>query len=189
MPARIPPTRPLQDPGAELGSLKCECTDDVKKALKAAEQIEDTLNKMRGGGGAKVPWKPIPFDQCILAVIKTYALRKQLPTGNIFTFKHKGVSKALSSGLSEQQEEALWQTYLDMHLKQAPLRYERNLQFRAGLGSYMHKSGLVPLMKFEIPKDVLAQYDKGRFETKDYVEGVKTIVPLTNLMDKDNQGS
>eukprot|EP00966_Prymnesium_polylepis_P049453 1144797-Prymnesium_polylepis.1 len=94
-----------KDPGAELGSLKCECTDDVKKALKAAkysaEQIETTLNEMRGGGGAKVPWKPIPFDQCILSVLKTYALRKELPTGNIFTFKHKGVSKALSSCLSE----------------------------------------------------------------------------------------
>ena len=81
----------------------------------------------------------------------------------------------------------MWQTYLDMHLKQTPLRYERNLQFRAGLGSYMNKSGLVPLMKFEVSKDVLAQYDKGNFETEDYVEGVKAIVPLTNLMDKDNE--
>jgi hypothetical protein len=180
-----------KDPGAELGSLKCECTDDVKKALKAAkyspDQIEETLNEMRGGDTMTVPWKPIPFDQVILAVLKTYGLRKELPTGNIFTFKHKGVSKALSSGLSEEQEETLWQTYLDMHLKQTPLRYERNLQFRAGLGSYMNKSGLVPLMKFEVPKDVLAQYDKGSFETEDYVEGVKTIVPLTNLMDKDNE--
>ena len=177
-----------EDPGAELGSLKCECTDEVKKALKAAkytpDQIEDTLNKMRGGDTLKVPWKPIPYDQCILAVLKTYTLRKELPTGNIFTFKHKGVSKALSSGLSEEQEEALWETYLNMHLKQTPLRYDRNLQFRAGLGSYMNKAGLVPLMKFEVPKDVLAKYDKGNFETEDYVQGVKTIVPLTNLMDK-----
>ena len=136
----------------------------------------------------KVPWKPIPYDQCILAVLKTYALRKELPTGKIFTFKHKGVSKALSSGLSEEQEEALWETYLNMHLKQTPLRYDRNLQFRAGLGSYMNKAGLVPLMKFEVPKDVLAKYDKGNFETEDYVQGVKTIVPLTNLMDKDPPG-
>ena len=142
---------------------------------------------MRGGDAIKVPWKPIPYDQCILAVLKAYTLRKELPTGNIFTFKHKGVSKALSSGLSEEQEEALWQTYLNMHLKQTPLRYDRNLQFRAGLGSYMNKAGLVPLMKYEVPKDVLAKYDKGSFETEDYVQGVKTIVPLTNLMDKDNQ--
>ena len=42
-------------------------------------------------------------------------------------------------------------------------------------------------MKFEVSKDVLAQYDKGSFKTEDYVEGVKAIVPLTNLMDKDNQ--
>ena len=51
----------------------------------------------------------------------------------------------------------------------------------------MNKAGLVPLMKYEVPKDVLAKYDKGNFETEDYVQGVKSIVPLTNLMDKDNQ--
>ena len=38
-----------------------------------------------------------------------------------------------------------------------------------------------------IRENVLAKYDKGSFKTDYYVEGVKTIVPLTNLMDKNNQ--
>ena len=57
--------------GAALGSLKCECTDEVKKALKSKYskgEIEIVLNEMRGGDAeTKVPWRPIPYDDAILA--------------------------------------------------------------------------------------------------------------------------
>ena len=110
---------------AELGSLKCECSDDVKKALKNAKytpiEIDTALNEMRGGDSTyKVSWRPIAFDAVILSGLKLYTLRKSLPTGEIFTFKHKGVSKAFSSGLSSEQEKHLWFRYLNMHSK--PIR-------------------------------------------------------------------
>ena len=107
--AEFIPDYKSDDPGAELGSLKCECSDDVKKALKNAKytpiEIDTALNEMRGGDSTyKVSWRPIAFDAVILSGLKLYTLRKSLPTGEIFTFKHKGVSKAFSSGLSSEQD-------------------------------------------------------------------------------------
>ena len=142
--AEFIPDYKSDDPGAELGSLKCECSDDVKKALKNAKytpiEIDTALNEMRGGDSTyKVSWRPIAFDAVILSGLKLYTLRKSLPTGEIFTFKHKGVSKAFSSGLSSEQEKHLWFRYLNMHSKHEALCPEhKNLQFRAGLSSYQH---------------------------------------------------
>ena len=180
------------DPGAALGSLKCECTDDVKKALKskyAKDESEILMNEMRGGDSTNlVSWRPIPFDDCILSALKTYALRKVLPTGTIFTFKHKGVSKAFSSGLTPEQEEQMWNRYLKMHSKNQPLSEgHKNLQFRCGLSSYMSEN-LTPLLKFEVSKNVTAKYDKG-VVSEDYVNECKTISTLNNDNDQQNMCS
>jgi hypothetical protein len=87
--AEFIPDYKSDDPGAELGSLKCECSDDVKKALKNAKytpiEIDTALNEMRGGDSTyKVSWRPIAFDAVILSGLKLYTLRKSLPTGEIF---------------------------------------------------------------------------------------------------------
>jgi len=180
------------NPGSALGSLKCECTDEVKKALKSKyskDEIKILLNEMRGGDSETlVPWCPIPYDDAILSALKTYALRKVLPTGTIFTFKHKGVSKSYSSGLTAEQEEQMWDRYLNMHSKNQPLcEGYKNLQFRCGLSSYMSEN-LTPLLKFEVPKNVTAKYDKG-IVAEDYVNECKTITTLNNDNDQPNMCS
>jgi len=180
------------DPGSALGSLKCECTDEVKKALKSRhskEEIEIVLNEMRGGDSqTKISWRPIPYDDAILSLLKTYALRKAMLNGllNIFTFKHKGVSKAFTSGLTPEQEEQMWDRYLKMHSKNQPLcEGHKNLQFRCGLSSYMSEN-LTPLLKFEVSKNVTANYDKG-LVNEDYVNDCKTISPLNNENGQPNK--
>ena len=181
------------DPGADLGSLKCECTDEVKKALKSKyskDEVEIVLNEMRGGDSqTKVSWRPIPYDDCVLSALKTYALRKSIPTGDIFTFKHKGVSKAFTSGLTPEQEERMWDRYMKMHSNnQQPLcDGHKNLQFRCGLSSYMSEN-LTPLLKFEVSKNVTAKYDKG-IVSEEYVNDCKTISTLTNVTDQPNHCS
>ena len=111
-----------------------------------------------------------------------------LPTGTIFTFKHKGVSKAFTSGLTPEQEEQMWDRYLKMHSKNQPLcEGHKNLQFRCGLSSYMSEN-LTPLLKFELPKNVTAKYDTG-VVSEDYVNECKTISTLNNDNDQPNMCS
>ena len=185
-------------PGTELGSLKCECTDEIEKVLKKqgleGSALDEAMELERGSKH----WKPIPFyhpeGTLVNAANKLYALRTRLRRGNeIELCKAKGMSQKDSEGnvkykkdvegnlLKDDQGQLIpllqFTDYVAMFDPDnpRPLTDPSQMQFR--MPSYCVDGGLPAIRKMHVKKTVYAVYDKG--EKGEVIDGSCRISPYS----------
>ena len=150
-------------PGSALGSLKCECTDEVEKILKKrgfkGEDLADALAVERGS----VTWKPMPFHHpegtLVNAANKLYTLRTQIKHGGEFELcKAKGMSKGIFN----------FNDYVAMFDPDnpQPLTDPAQMQFKLGIAGYCTDGGIQAIKKVAVEKTAYAKYDKGEVNLK-----------------------
>ena len=163
-------------PGAELGSLKCECADEVEKHVKKSVVLPpspvDLSEDLRKTVAARVrmakerdsvTWKPMPFHHpggsLCNGANKLYILRTQLTSGKeIEIAKAKGMSKYDKDGNALFK----WEDYEAMHHPTDPKPLVcLQAQFRLGTAGYCRDGGVRPITIHKIRKKASAKYDKG----------------------------
>ena len=168
-------------PGAALGSLKCECTDEVQKVIKkTATLCESSINlpeKVRKDVAVRIQmarerdsitWKPMPFHHSGGSLCnganKLYILRTQLKTGKVIEIaKAKGMTKYDKNG----HPLFAWNDYEAMHHPTDPKPLTcTQTQFKLGMSGYCRDGdGIKPITIHKIPKDAHARYDKGNLQS------------------------
>ena len=162
-------------PGAGLGSLKCECTDEVEKVYKKKaegvvlpESPADLPAEVRKHVWVKIQmarerdsivWKPLPFNHpegtLCNSANKLYALRTRLKSGVELDdlCKAKGMSRGLFT----------FEDYVAMFDTEdpKPLKDPGQKQFKLPLSAYCRDGGLQPMKLLHLPKEAHARYDKG----------------------------
>tara|TARA_R110002072_G_scaffold302304_1_gene484656 strand:+ start:169 stop:4098 length:3930 start_codon:yes stop_codon:yes gene_type:complete len=162
-------------PGALLGSLKCECTDEIEKVLKKRGLAGEALQRAMAIERGSVDWKPIPFSHpegtLVNGANKLYALRTQIKHGGEFELcKAKGMSKG---GFT-------FANYLAMFDPDnpKPLTDPKPMYFKLGLSGYCTDGGIQPVRKVILSKkEAKACYTKGDI---DATTGVITPFTLTD---------
>jgi hypothetical protein len=146
-------------PGAELGSLKCECTDEIEKVLKKRGFVGEALQSAMAMERGSEKWKPIAFDHpegtLVNGANKLYALRTMLKHGGEFELcKAKGMSKG---GFTFENYVAMFDAD-----NPKPLTDPKPMQFKLGLGGYCKDGGIEPVRKVILKKkEAHACYTKG----------------------------
>lgn len=144
-------------PGAQLGSLKCECTDEIEKLLKKRGFKGAELNKAMAFERGSESWKPIPFchpeGTLVNGANKLYALRTRLKHGGGHELcKAKGMTKGLFT----------FDNYVAMFDPDNPKPLtDPQMQIRMGLNGYCTEGGIQPVRKVIVPKRAYACYNKG----------------------------
>ena len=172
-------------PGSALGSLKCECTDEVEKILKKrgfeGVDLANALAMERGS----VTWKPMPFHHpegtLVNAANKLYTLRTLIKHGGDFELcKAKGMSQKDSEGhqkckIGPALEGDVYPTpfltfkdYVAMFDPDnpQPLTDPAQMQFQLGIAGYCTDGGIQAIKKVTIEKTAYAKYDKGHVDPK-----------------------
>jgi hypothetical protein len=163
-------------PGASLGSLKCECTDEVQKVIKKSVKLcespvelsEDVRKKVAVGirmaiERDSIPWKPMPFKHeggsLCNGANKLYMLRTEVKGCKpVELIKAKGMSKYDKNG----KPLFGWNDFEAMHGDEPMPLESTQKQFRVGLAAYCRDGdGVMPVTIHEIPKKAFAYYDKG----------------------------
>ena len=115
-------------PGAELGSLKCECTDEVEKVIKknivlnpSPVDLDENVRKKVATAirmakeRDSISWKPLPFchpeGTLCNSASKTYYLRTLTSAGPVDIAKAKGMAKYDKNGESLYE----WSDFEAMH--------------------------------------------------------------------------
>ena len=169
-----------ESPGAELGSLKCECTDEVAKCVKKdikknklPDSAADLPMEVREKVAFKVrmaierdsiTWRPIPFyhpdgSGCISAnklyILRTRMRSKQHKTTEIVIPKAKGMPKYDK----DNNPMFSFDQYAAMHgPNPEPLKCTQT-QFRMPI--YCDDGGMQSITIHRVPKEASARYDKG----------------------------
>jgi hypothetical protein len=167
-----------ESPGAQLGSLKCECTDEVEKQVKKSIVLCESPIDLADSDRKKVAihvqmakerdsitWKPMPFHHpggsLCNGANKLYVLRTLMQSGKkIEIAKAKGMTKYDKNG----QPLFTWDDYEAMHhpTNPKPLTCSQT-QFKLGMSGYCRDGdGVQPITIHKIPKAAHAKYDKGR---------------------------
>lgn len=168
------PDHASSSPGAELGSLKCECTDEIEGKLKKrgvkGKELEDAMRIERGSDH----WRPIPFyherGSLVNSANKLYSLQTRLksdPSVEISLCKAKGFTK-------NDMFKLCFDDYRSMHGEFGqPMVQENQPQFKMGLQGYCTDGGIKPVTMRYIKKTAHAQYSKGEID-----EDTGVITPL-----------
>jgi hypothetical protein len=166
-------------PGAELGSLKCECTDEVSKLVKkdieksglpeSAADLPMSVRKKVAHAVRmaierdSITWRPIPFyhpeGSGVISANKLYILRTRMRTlkKDIVIPKAKGMPKYDKDG----EYLFTFEQYAAMHGPDPkPLECTQK-QFRMPNSNYCDDAGVQPITIHAVPKKVHAWYDKG----------------------------
>ena len=164
-------------PGAELGSLKCECTDEVEKRVKKSVvlcespiDLDDIDRKkvavriQMAKERDSITWKPMPFHHpggsLCNGANKLYVLRTLMQSGTPFEIaKAKGMTKEDKNG----QPIFTWDDYEAMHHPTDPKPLTcLQTQFKLGMSGYCRDGdGVQPITIHKIEKRASAKYDKG----------------------------
>ena len=168
------------EPGAELGSLKCECTDEVTKVLKKhgveGEALRQSLAQLRGS----TAWKPMPFfhpeGTMTTVANKLYSLRT-IVKGRfggmdvdklIDLCKAKGMTKGKFTfedyANAFAHEGALYDVKDPPKIGPSRIKAmidEDQKQFKMGLAHYHTDGGLVPVTMHRMVKKAFPSYTKG----------------------------
>ena len=150
--------------GDDLGSLKNEALDKLKKYNKKADNKVDINEQMKSDNG------DICFNEAILAGCKFYAVKKSLINGeNIEMCKLKGYK-------NDDKNPLIFDEYVKLITKEKDSIQQKQTQFNIPKSAMVDEQRKFGLKTIEINKVFKINYTKGEYDKENYGEVKPFIV-------------